>query len=444
MKRPEVPEQDIFELLKDSKELTSLPQVLAEVVRITNNDDCGAAEVAEVIMKDPALSARILRISNSAYYGAAREIGTVSQAVVTMGLRAVKALSLSVGLYRLFDTGEGTVNRLRFWRHSLEVAIASREIAIACSYRPAEEAFVCGLLHDIGILVLEANFEDRFKRLWKQVEAGESLTTLEQAHWGTDHARVAKFLLDQWRVPKYIGEAVAVHHDPFGQDQSLPQNRLGRIVSLANRISKFRIYQTPPLNTDEIAQIEKLADSLGIGATEMASLQERVISLLIKEAEFLEIKIGSMTDLLIDANTLIYKQYLLVESVLRENRRMQAQIARDQVKKAALESLKTITATLSHYINNASATILGRAQLVELAISKGTVADTQQVAGDSMGIIIKSVETISLVLEELKKLSSFDTTHYHDDTDILNIEERLRQQMSALGAERRKPVSAGN
>ena len=444
MKRREKPEQDIFELLKDSKELTSLPQVLSEVVRITGNDDCGAADVADVILKDPALSARILRIANSAYYGSTREISTVSQAVITMGLRAVKALALSVGLYRLFDTAEGAVDRLRFWRHSLEVAIASREIALACSYKPVEEAFVCGLLHDIGILILEGNFEERFKRLWKLVESGESLTKLEEIHWGTNHARVAKFLLDQWRVPKYIGEAIAVHHDAFTEGEALPQNRLGRIVNLANRISKFRIYQTPPLNEEEIVQIEKLAESLGIGATEMAGLQDRIISQLIKEAEFLDIKIGSMVDLLKDANTLIYKQYILVESVLRENRLMQAQIARDQVKKAALESLKTITATLSHYINNASATILGRAQLVELAISKGTVADSQQVAGDSMAIIIKSVETISMVLEELKKLSSFDTTHYHDDTDILNIEDRLKQQMTTMDADRRKPVSAEN
>lgn len=438
METQEQPEQNLFELLKDCRELTSMPQVLAEVIRVAEKDDCGASDMADVILKDPALSARVLRIANSAYYGATREIGTVSQAVVTMGLRAVKALALSVGLYRLFDTQQGLVDRKRFWRHSLEVAIGAREIALACSYKPVEEAFVCGLIHDIGILVLEANFEERFRRIWRLVEAGESLTKLEEIHWGTNHGRVTKFLLDQWHLPKYIGEAVAVHHDDFVEGEALPQNRLGRIVSLANRISKFRTYQMPPLDGEDILRIDRLAESLGIGSRELAEIQERSLSLLIKEAEFLEIKIGAMVDLLKDANTLIYKQYLLVESVLRENRRMQAQIARDQVKQAALESLKTITATLSHYINNASATILGRAQLVELAISKGTVADNQKVAGDSMAIIIRSVETISLVLEELKKLSSFDTTHYHDDTDILDIEDRLKSQMTALNADKHR------
>jgi nitrogen-specific signal transduction histidine kinase len=130
----------------------------------------------------------------------------------------------------------------------------------------------------------------------------------------------------------------------------------------------------------------------------------------------------------------------MVESVLRENRAMQAQIARDQLKKAALEYLKTITATLSHYINNASATILGRAQLVELAVSKGTIQDNQKVALESMDIIVKSVEMISMVLEELKKLSSFDVTHYHDETAILDIEDKLKKHIEILDDDRKKTI----
>jgi HD-like signal output (HDOD) protein len=435
-------EERIFDLLRDSRELSSLPQVMAEVIRVADDDGSSAGDIAGVIMKDPALSARLLRVVNSPYYGPVRAISTINQAVVTLGVRAVKALALSASLYRLFDTPDSVVDRIRFWRHSLEVAIACREIAQVCTYRPAEEAFVAGLMHDVGILVLEANFGDQFRRIWKLVESGESLVKLEESAWGTNHARVAKFLLDQWKLPGFLGDAISYHHDVYTEDHNLPQNRLGRIVNLGDRISKFRTCQMPPLDADEIAQIEQLAESLGLGPTVMAELQERVLSQLLKESEFLEIKIGSPTDLLSAANRLIYKQYLFVESVLRENRRMQAQIARDQLKKAALESLKTITATLSHYINNASATILGRAQLVELAIRKGTVIDKDQVADNSMDIIVKSVEMITLVLEELKKLSSFDTTHYHDETDILDIEDRLKEKITTIEAGKKSAIAA--
>jgi len=435
-------EETIFQLIKDKKELTSLPQVLAEVIRVTEKEECGAHEISEVIMKDPALSVRLLRIANSAFYGPSREVSTVSQAVLLMGVRSVKALALSVGLYHMFDREQVVIDRLRFWRHSLEVAIACREIARLCAYNPPEEAFVTGLLHDIGILIMEASYEDQLRRIWKLVEAGESLVKLEETTWGTNHARVAKFLLDQWRVPDLIGEAIGVHHDSFDAEKGhLPHNRLSRIICLANRISKYRVYTMPPAETEEEARIEELAESLGIGATTLAELQENVVTQLMKESEFLDIPIGSPLELLKEANAQIYKQYLLIEAVLRENRRMQAEVARDQVKKAALESLKTITATLSHYINNASATILGRAQLVELAVEKGTVVDERRVASNSMDVIVKSVETISLVLEELKKLSSFEVTHYHDETDILDIEDRLREQIAIIDAKKAKANS---
>lgn len=433
-------EERIFDLLKDCKELSSLPQVLAEVIRVTDKEDSSATDIAKVILKDPTLSARILRVVNSPFYGAIHGISTINQAVVTLGVRAVKALALSSSLYNLFNHNHQVVDRIQFWRHSLEVAIASREIARSCSYNPSEEAFVAGLMHDLGMLILESNFPDKFQRIWKYVESGESQVRQEESTWGTNHARVAKFLLDQWRLPAFLGEAIALHHHEFSEDDNLPQNRLARIINLANRLSKFRLCQVPPLDTYQLLQIEKLAASLEIGSTALAEIQEQTLSQLVEESEFLEIKIGSLTDLLSAANALIYKQYLFVESVLRENRKMQAQIARDQLKKAALDSLKTITATLSHYINNASATILGRAQLVELAIKKNKIRDSENIGINSMDIIVKSVETISMVLEELKKLSSFDTTHYHDETDILDIEDRLTKKIATI--EGRKNAAA--
>ena len=436
-----MPDSNIYDLLKDSRELTSLPQVLVEVLRITDDDNSGASEIAAIVMKDPALTARLLRIVNSPFYSPARQITTINQSVMTVGTRAVKAMALTAGLYRFFDSEDGALDRTRFWRHSLEVAIACREIARLCDYRPDEEAFIAGLLHDIGILVLETNFRNQFRQVWKLVETGESLVTLEEKHWSTNHAKVGKFLMDQWGIPKLIGEAVAAHHNIFDNNSERDQTRLARIVALGNLISKFRICPSPPLATEAMELLSILTESLGLGQTVMTELQEKILGNLIKESEYLDIEIGSAIDLLREANNHIYRQYLMVESVLRENRKMQVEIAREQVKKAALESLKTITATLSHYINNASATILGRAQLVELAVKKGTVTDnSNQVAGDSMKVIIKAVEMISMVLEELKELSSFDIAPYHDEASILDIEARLKEKALLLEAEQEKLI----
>ena len=112
------------------------------------------------------------------------------------------------------------------------------------------------------------------------------------------------------------------------------------------------------------------------------------------------------------------------------------------MEKAALESLRTITATFNHYINNAAATILGRAQLIELGIKRGEVVDSLSKTSQAIEVIIGGVNTIQLVLGELKNLESFKTTIYHDDTHIIDIEKRIKDQLRRLQkAERSEPVT---
>ncbi|MBK7143069.1 MAG: HDOD domain-containing protein [bacterium] len=131
-------------------------------------------------MRDPAMTAKVLRIANSPYYGAGRNISTVTQAVVTLGMRTVTALTLYSSVYKLVGDWKTQINRTRFWRHSLEVAIGSRMIYEALGKKPSEEAFVAGLLHDIGILVLE-NSSEKYRQIWRQVQQGENLVELKSS-----------------------------------------------------------------------------------------------------------------------------------------------------------------------------------------------------------------------------------------------------------------------
>jgi HD-like signal output (HDOD) protein len=142
-------------VLSDNRELASLPQTLAEVLRVTRDDRSSAQDMATVIMKDPALTARVLRIVNSAYYGLGRQIGSISQSIMTIGMRQVSALALSSSVYKMTDNWSSGFDRRLFWRHSLEVAIAARMIAEHVKWKNVEEPWVAGLLHDIGLLVLE-------------------------------------------------------------------------------------------------------------------------------------------------------------------------------------------------------------------------------------------------------------------------------------------------
>lgn len=173
----------IKKVLDDGLKLYALPQTLSEVLRVVADDSTGADDLAKVLMRDPAMTARVLRTVNSPYYGMGRKVGTVSQAVVTLGMRQVTALALSTSVYTMTEKWQSSFDRVRFWRHSLETAIAARDLAEKCGYKKTEEMFVAGLLHDIGLLVLERSFPQQYQKMWRQSLGNGSLVELEEEAW---------------------------------------------------------------------------------------------------------------------------------------------------------------------------------------------------------------------------------------------------------------------
>ncbi len=424
---------DLFrKILEEHRELSSLPQTLTEVLRVAKDDNSSAQDMAAVLQRDPALTAKILRVVNSPFYGAGREISSVSQGVITMGMRAVTALALSTSIYDMTSKWQSSIDRIRFWRHSLEVAVAAKMIAEAVKYTSVEEAFVSGLLHDIGLLVLEKSFPEESRHIWQQAEVGKRVFELEQKVWGTNHARVGQFLFEQWNLPTAICEAVGQHHHQFAPGSTQADLRLPQIVTLANMISQFPLVKRPQASSLEVVRKEILTSNLTLDPERLKQIEETLLCKILEEAKFLEIDIGSQNDLLIEANRMLYQQYLTVENLLRENRRMQNQLVHAKMDKAALDALKTITATIHHYINNAIATILGRAQLVEVALQRGDIVDSEGSTAMSMQVIINGVNTIRSVMDELTELSTFKTTVYHDDTYIIDIENKLKEKLGAV------------
>ncbi|MFH1687549.1 MAG: HDOD domain-containing protein [bacterium] len=437
--------EEIFQkILSEHKELSSLPQTLAAVLDVVRNEDSTAGQLADVIIKDPAMTAKILRIVNSPYYGG-RDVTSVRQAVMTLGLRAVSALALSTSVYDMSGKWQVTIDRNRFWRHSLQVALAARDIASAVKYPFPEEAFVCGLLHDIGILVMEKSFPGKFDRLWKRTESGEKLVDLEDEIWGTNHARVGQFLLEQWKLPEVICEAVGMHHSGLLTQNKDQEFRTARIVALANSISNLTVSTVRPELAYAMEDKQQLCRRLDLPAAALGEIEQGLMSKTLTEARFLEIEVGSEEEILMEANRLLYQNYLAVEKLLQDQRRMQQELARGQMERAALDAVHTIAATFNHYINNAAAAIMGRAQLVEVKLKKGEIIDLSGDIARSMQTIVNGVNTVCSVLEELKNLTSFNTTIYHDDTYIIDLEDRIKKRLQALSLEAQDlaPVPGG-
>ncbi|UCC44659.1 MAG: HDOD domain-containing protein [Candidatus Zixiibacteriota bacterium] len=423
--------QTIFD---QHKGLLSLPQTLAEVLRLVNDESSSAEDLAGVLEKDPALTAKVLRIVNSAFYGVGRQVGSVRQAVVTLGHRQISALALSSSVYNLTSGWEGSFDRVRFWRHSLEVAIASRLIAGKIGSKRTEEAFVSGLLHDLGLLVLEQMYPDDFSRVWRETSTGADLGDLEEDHWGTNHAKVARFMLEQWRLPETICQAVGMHHNVFlpgTQDEELI---LPQIVCLANHLSNFSIVDRSEWqDAIDAENRDALRENLGLKIEDLLAIQKELFKRTIAEAEFLEFEIGSTEDILAEANRMLFEHYVTVENLLKENRQMHQQMVQDQYRQVSLRSLRSTTATFAQYMDNAATAIAMRARTVQEGIERGAISDPQGLVRDSVNSIMSGVEAVCGMTRELKNFSSLDDGTLADEDKLAAVEEKLKRQLDSIG-----------
>jgi putative nucleotidyltransferase with HDIG domain len=197
-------------------DLPTLPAVTAQVFRVVEDERSSAQDLASVIATDQSLTSRILRLANSAFYGFPRAITSVNQAVVLLGFGTVKGLVLAATVAERLAGGEGSsFDRERFWLHTVGVANAARIVARSLRGVPEELAYVAGLLHDIGKLVLDRFFVHEYseaallaRRLPCLIRDAE-LTVL-----GLDHAEVGGRLMERWRLATAIVVPVAYHHRP--------------------------------------------------------------------------------------------------------------------------------------------------------------------------------------------------------------------------------------
>jgi HD-like signal output (HDOD) protein len=421
-------ERQALARLDANKNLFTLPQVLSEILKVVEKETSSAKDIAEIILKDISLTGKILRVANSAFYGRSRQVTTVNQAVVTLGMRATKSLALSVSLYEIVNKkgAYGDFEPKLFWIHSLEVATAARMITEHLKLSASEELFVSGLLHDIGIIFLQFSFPKEYKQVKELVKRGMELCKAEEDVIGINHSRVGQYVSEKWNLPAKIGQSIGNHHLQVTLGEIEAQDVHWQIVNLANQMSKQVFLGKPYEDMDGYDRRKAIVTNLKLSNEDYEYINCNLLSEVLKVANYLEVDIGDPLELLHRANQELYRLYLTVEKLHHEKDRMQEKIIDSTRKQTALDSLQTVLATFSHYINNSTTTIMGRAQLIEFAIKNKEIEDRDGRISASIKLILQSVENISTVLEEMKKLVSFDTVKYHGDSKIIAIGEGMK------------------
>lgn len=239
-----VPEGDRVDRLRKSTEsviaLPTLPTITSQMIQLVDNPNTTAQTLARLIAQDQVLTARILKLANSAYYGFPRRISTVNLAVVVLGFNTVKDIGLSVSVMDMFKrtSRDPRFDISRFWEHCMAVAVATRHLARSLRYRLAGEAFTTGLLHDLGKVVLNQYQPREFDEILRRTfDLGEDQLEAERAVLGATHAQVGQWLAEKWNLPPVICEAIGFHHN---SEQAEKNPDLAALVQLADLLVRHQ------------------------------------------------------------------------------------------------------------------------------------------------------------------------------------------------------------
>lgn len=267
---------DARQLVAETSDLASLPEVAARVIGLAEDPRSTAAQFAAVISRDTNLAARLLRVANSSYYSMSGRIDTIPRAVTVIGSRQVRDLTLGLSAIRVFQgIPIEVISMDDFWSHSLYTALIARRLAGASSKALEDTAFVAGLLHDVGQLLLVLRVPDLARKsLWLATEGPEDLTLAdaERQVLGFDHGDVGLELARKWNLPEVLRECIAHHHEPGRA--SIAHAGAVAIVHVANSLAY-------------LAETDSLEPSMGPAiapaAARLAGFQERDIPQVVSE-----------------------------------------------------------------------------------------------------------------------------------------------------------------
>ncbi|TVM15170.1 two-component system response regulator [Oceanidesulfovibrio indonesiensis] len=198
--------------------LPVLPQLYDDINAELNSEEPSLQTISQIISRDVGMSAEILKLVNSSFFGFARHIGSVEQAVTMLGVNIIKSLVLTVHVFSVFDTKKSphiSINQL--WEHCIRVSNLARRLCRedSCVREVADNACIAGMLHDIGKLVFASSYTDQYNEVLQQArEENRRIWDVEREALGTTHAEVGAYLMGLWGMPDDVVEAIAFHHAP--------------------------------------------------------------------------------------------------------------------------------------------------------------------------------------------------------------------------------------
>lgn len=241
--------------------LPTLPPVVTRILALVEDPKATGQQVADTVSMDQAMVAAILKIVNSPFYGLNRRISSISHAILLLGFRTIRNMALSATLLNTFggQSGNRRFDRGHFWRHSVGCATTARLLAKRLRIVDPEEAFLTGLIHDMGRIVFDHYFTAEFGQVIELAGGGNvPLLNAECEIFGLDHTEVGRLIAQKWNFPATVAEAIGAHHDPSKARLSPP---LAAVVHVADDLSHHaqdKDYDLPPRGPFDPTTVERI------------------------------------------------------------------------------------------------------------------------------------------------------------------------------------------
>ncbi|OGQ96945.1 MAG: hypothetical protein A2521_11810 [Deltaproteobacteria bacterium RIFOXYD12_FULL_57_12] len=314
--------QAVLKAVLQSATLPTLPSVAAKLIEVTSHPEVTVQDIAKVISRDMALSAKILKIANSAFYAFPNQIGTINQAVAILGFNAVRSLALSFNFLSIKPHGHADrFDYKRFWEKSLAAAVAAKLIAETLEQVDPEEFFIAGLLQNIGEMVLARAFPTEYNLVLVEAEKnGGPLSELEQRLIGADHQDIGHEVARNWRFPAILSEPIRWHHEPAACQDDDDRVKMAVIIAhLAGLLAEILYTGHPRDSHREFTQHAR--EMLNLDEPAIERIQEKMHSELARIGQFFNLRISepkSIEEILMEANAALSVLNMSYEQMNKE------------------------------------------------------------------------------------------------------------------------------
>ncbi|MBN1911796.1 MAG: HDOD domain-containing protein [Pirellulales bacterium] len=289
--RNDLPNELIEQIFSRIGEVSTLPTTAHLIISLADNPSSNADDLLDAVRNDPALAMRLMRTVNSSAFGLSNSISDLKQAITLIGFDEIRNLALTAYVSPLFTESSGHENYTRhgLWSHMVATGLIARQVAETCGKVPSQEAYLAGLLHDVGYILMDQYLHDPFCRIIDALDGSAPVLATEQRLLGFDHAMLGGFVAERWHVPPSQVAAIRYHHSP--QECEGEHHLLACTVAVANFFCHLRditslgirdmaappteIFTDLGLTRRQVAETVAQLDQLLQAAAEMAIVQIR-------------------------------------------------------------------------------------------------------------------------------------------------------------------------